>query len=88
MTKQGIVSLLLLVGLIVPTGLGTVEAAHSEAVLAPISLGNPDVNAIEVGIEAETDVLEELLASFTQWLDKFLASDATRNTSVISIWNH
>ena len=44
--------------------------------------------ASKVGIEAETDVLEELLASFSQWLEKFLASDATRNTSVISSWNH
>ena len=88
MTKQGIVSLLLLVSLIVPTGLGNVEAAHSEAVLSPTSLRNPDANASEVGIEAETDVLEELLASFSQWLEKFLASDATCNTSVISSWNH
>lgn len=88
MTKQGIVSLLLLVSLIVPTGWGTVEAAHSEAVLSPTSLRNPDANASEVGIEAETDDLADLLASFSQWLEKFLASDATRNTSVISSWNH
>lgn len=87
MTKKCIVSLLLLVSLIVPTGMGTVQAAQSETVLA-LNLRNPDASAAEVDVIAETDVLADLLASFSQWLDKFLASDATRNTSVISSWNH
>lgn len=79
MTKQFMVSLMLLASLIVPTSLGPLEAAHSETGLAPTG---------EVDVLTETDELDEFLASFSQWLDKFLDSDANRNTSVISIWNH
>lgn len=88
MTKQFMVSLMLLVTLVAPASLGPLEAAHSETVLAPTNLRNSDTNAGEVDVLTETDELDEFLASFSQWLDKFLDSDANRNTSVISIWNH
>lgn len=88
MTKKIMVSLMLLVILVAPAWIGPLEAAHSEAVLEQTNLRNPDTNAGEVDVLTETDEFDELLASFSQWLDKFLASDATRNTSVISIWNH
>jgi len=88
MTKQFMVSLILVVSLIAPISVGSLEAANSEAVLQPANIRNPDENAAAVDVLTETDDLDDLLASFSQWLDKFLASDATRNTSVISIWNH
>ena len=88
MTKQFMVSLMLLVILVAPAGIGPLEAAQSDAVLAPTNLRNPDANAGEVDVFTETDDLADLLAGFSQWFDKFLASDASRNTSVISIWNH
>ncbi len=88
MTKQFVFSLMLMVSLIAPISLGSMEAAHGEAVLAPTNLLNPYASESEVDVITETDELADLLDSFSQWLDKFLASDATRNTSVISIWNH
>ena len=86
MTKQIIVSLLLMFTL--ASSVGVLEAAHSDVVLTPTHLRTSDDNAGEVDVFTESDYLADLLASFSQWLDKFLASDATRNTSVISSWNH
>lgn len=88
MTKQFMVSLMLLVILVAPAGIGPLEAADREAVLPPANLRNPDANAGEVDLLTETNELDEFLASFSQWFDKFLDSAATRNTSAISIWNH
>jgi len=88
MTKQFMVSLILTVTLVASAGMGPLEAAPSEAVLAPSNLNSTETHIGEVDVITETDVFADLFAAFLQWLDKFLASDANRNTSVISIWNH
>ncbi len=88
MTKYFMVSLILMVTLVAPAGIGPLEAMHSEAIFEPTNLRSPDTNSGEVDAITETDEFDELLAVFLQWLDKFLASDASHNTSVISIWNH
>ena len=64
------------------------EAAPYETATQTSSIRNPNVGTGEVDIDEETDFFDDLLANFARWMDRFLAADATRNTSVISSWNH
>ena len=76
MTKQFWFGLVLCVTLIATAGVDSVAAASCDTVLEP-------TDPCE-----EVDVVEDVLATFLQWLDKIFDSAAAGHTSVISIWNH
>lgn len=88
MRKQLWISQALLVILVVMASMGSLEAAQNEEVSKPQNFRDEADNTADGEMVDKSDDWVELLASFSQWLDKFLASDASHNTSAISIWNH
>ena len=87
MTKQWKLYLVLM-AILVLSSAGSLEASKSDTLLAPQNFSDAEYNTGESGVITEIDEWETLLTSVSQWLDTFLTSDASRNTSVISIWNH
>lgn len=77
----------LLVILVIFSGAGPLEASQSETLFAPQNHSDAEDNKGESGFIMKIDERESLLIIVLQWLDKFLTSDASHNTSVISIWN-
>ena len=86
--RFGLVGLTLLVQFITPVGMAFCEAAPNETHQQIAATRNPDAGAGEADIIEETEFFDELLANISTWMESFLISEATRNTSAVSSWNH